>query len=82
MDQIDGLLVDVNSAAPVVGNLEGHDYGVLGECRLFISGPDADVLATTLCPWLRRLNWESGFEVLKRYGNFADLEAPEQPMDP
>jgi hypothetical protein len=78
MDQLDAQLVDVNSDAPVVGSLEGFDYGVPGECRLFLSCPDADALVKKLHPWLKAVDWPKGFKVLKRYGNFADKDAREE----
>jgi hypothetical protein len=80
MDELDGLLVDIDSEKPVVGSLEGVDYGVAGECRLFLSCPDADALARKLRPWLKSLNWPNEVVVLKRYGNFRDVEAKESVM--
>src|ERR1051326_8884970 len=44
IDELDKRLIDVDSDAPAKGSFEGHDYGVLGECRLFLSTPDADDL--------------------------------------
>jgi hypothetical protein len=78
MDQLDALLVDVNSELPAVGNLEGHDYGAAGECRLFLSCPDADALVEKLRPWLKDLSWPKGFSVRKRYGEYVDKAAPEE----
>jgi hypothetical protein len=78
MDQLDAMLVDVDSDAPPVGNLEGFDYGVPGECRLFLSCPDADALAAKLRPWLKKLHWPHSVRMLKRYGNFADRDAREE----
>jgi hypothetical protein len=78
MDELDALLVDVDSDAPAVGSLEGHDYGVPGECRLFLVCPDADALITRLRPWLKELNWPAGFGVVKRYGHFTNQDAPEE----
>ncbi len=78
MDQLDAVLVDLDSAAPVVGSLEGHDYGVPGECRLFISCPDVDALLDKLRPTLKGLDWPTGFALLKRYGPYRDFDAPEE----
>ena len=78
MDEIDALLVDVESKVPAVGSLEGHDYGVAGECRLFLSCPDADALVKKLRPWLKALRWEAGFTVIKRYGEYVDPKAKEE----
>jgi hypothetical protein len=78
MDSLDAMLVDHQVAASLIGNLEGVDYGAPGECRLFLSCPDADTLAKKLRPWLRAVEWPGGCKILKRYGNFADRGAPEQ----
>jgi hypothetical protein len=78
MDQLDALLVDADSDRPAVGNLEGHDDGVAGECRLFLSCPDADALVEKLRPWLKDLSWPKGFSVRKRYGEYVDKAAPEE----
>jgi hypothetical protein len=78
MNEIDSQLVEVDRTESAVGNLEGFDFGVPGECRLFLSCPDADVLVRRLSPWLRKLKWPAGFEVFARYGNFAEHAAPQQ----
>ena len=80
MNAIDDDLVDVDARGPAVGNLEGHEYPK-GECRLFLSCPDADVLARRLVPWLRSLEWEGEVKVLKRYGEYVDSDAPEAYVD-
>jgi hypothetical protein len=77
MNEIDAMLVNVRSSAPAVGNLEGFDYGAPGECRLFLSCPDADALADELRPWLSKLDWPNGMSILKRYGVYTDKDAPE-----
>ncbi len=66
MDEIDGFLVDLNSSNVSVGSLEGHDYGIPGECRLFLSCPDADALVKKLRPWLKSLHWKAGITVTKQ----------------
>ncbi len=76
MDQLDTILVDVESREPAVGSLEGNDY-VTGQCRLFLSCPDADALIEKLQPWLNSLKWRPGFSVLKRYGEYVDPNATE-----
>jgi hypothetical protein len=78
MDQLDALLVDADSELPAVGSLEGHDYGAAGECRLFLSCPDADALVEKLRPWLKHLSWPKGFSVRKRYGEYVDIKAREE----
>lgn len=76
-DELDTLLVEQEAAAMYYGNLEGNDQ-IRGECRLFISCPDADALIDKLRPWLTDLQWEGQVTVLKRYGEFVDPDAPEE----
>jgi hypothetical protein len=70
--------VDPASESPPAGTLEGHDFGVTGECRIFLSCPDADALVEKLRPWLSELDWPLGIEVAKRYGAFTDASAREE----
>ena len=81
MDRLDAMLVDHRLEGAPIGSLEGSDYGVPGECRLFLSCPDADLLAKKLKPWLLPLDWPGGCKLLKRYGNFADRNAPEEQVN-
>jgi hypothetical protein len=74
MDELDALLVDKTSDIPTVGNLEGHEYNE-GECWLSISSPDADALVATLRPWLETMDWSTGLQVLKRYGEYYQEDA-------
>jgi hypothetical protein len=78
MDQLDSILVDVNSDAPALGSLEGSDYGAPGECRLFLSCPDVDVLVQRLKPWLEGTVWQHDVILVKRYGIYTDPKAPEK----
>jgi hypothetical protein len=75
MDELDAVTVDKTSEAPAVGNLEGYEYKA-GECWLSLSAPDADALVEKLRPWLKALDWPSGFKVLKRYGEHYQDDAP------
>jgi hypothetical protein len=59
------------------GNVEGHDV-VDHEIRVFISAPDCDRLVAHLMPSLRTLPWPGDFHVVKRRGEFVDIEAPEE----
>ena len=77
IESLDDLLVGVDSKQPYFGSVEGYDFGAPGECRLFLSAPDADDLLSVLAPWLRTLDWPSGFQVIKRYGRFDDAKAQE-----
>lgn len=79
MDELDGLLAATDPNTPAVGALEGHDYAG-GECRLFLSCPDADALAAKLRPWLERLDWKGAVEAVKRYGEYVDGDAPAEPV--
>lgn len=77
MDEVDGLLVEPESTATPAGCLEGNEY-VEGECRLFLSCPDADLLVVKLWPWLKSLKWDGKLLVMKRYGEYIDTSAPEE----
>jgi hypothetical protein len=78
MNEIDAILVDVNSTCSL-GSLEGFDYGFPGECRLFLSSPDAKMLCEkALRSWMTNIHWPNGWEVVFRKGNFMDAGAPEQ----
>lgn len=81
MDELDALLVTSELEQPLVGSLEGSDYGVEGECRLYLSCPDANVLAEKLRPCLAKLRWKPGLIVLKRYGDMWDKAAREKIAD-
>jgi len=72
MNDIDVVLYSKTTDSTLIGNLEGHDYGVPGECRLFISCPDADALAEKLKPWLNQLKWPSANTVQQR----TSMESP------
>ena len=73
MDELDAILVDMHSDAPVVGSLEENEY-VDGECWLRLSCPDAHALVDKLRPWLRQLDWPNGYEVIKAYGEYYSEE--------
>lgn len=75
--ELEALLINVSSTAPLVGSVEGTDE-VKGEVRLFVTCPDADALVERLRPWLHRLRWPPRFLVLKRYGLYVDYDAPEK----
>ncbi|MEM8864634.1 MAG: hypothetical protein AAGF31_03715 [Planctomycetota bacterium] len=49
MDALDDLLIDQQSSTSALGSLEGHKFAP-GECRLFLSCPDADELVKNLEP--------------------------------
>lgn len=79
VNHIDALLYDPAAKlnAAYLGNLEGSDV-VEGEMRLFLSCPDADALVEKMRPWLKTLTWKGGVKVLKRYGEYQDVECPEE----
>jgi hypothetical protein len=79
MDEVDALLYDpaAKPSTPIAGTLEGDDV-VEGELRLFLSCQDADVLVDKLRPWLTNLSWARDVKVLKRYGELADANCPEE----
>jgi hypothetical protein len=51
-----------------VGTFDGDEYGG-GECSLFMYGPNADKLFSTIEPLLRRWDKLKGGHVIKRYGS-------------
>ena len=59
------------------GNVEGHDI-VDFEIRVFLSAPDCNRLVTHLMPCLRTLPWPGRFLVVKRRGEYTDIEAEEE----
>lgn len=76
-DAVDALLVQQEYVdSPYFGSLEGEDY-VDGQCRLFFSCPDANILADKLLPWFRNLEWDGKVQLLKRYGEYTDPDARE-----
>lgn len=79
MDEIDALLYDpaAKLSDPCEGVLEGDDV-VKGELRLFLSCPNADTLVEKMRPWLKTLSWKGGVKVLKRYGEYVDVDCPEE----
>jgi hypothetical protein len=78
-NELDGMLVNPRSNAKYFGNLEITEF-VSGEARFFFSCPDADDLAQKLKPWVKTLRWDSQKWLTKRYGEFVDLDATEEPV--
>lgn len=72
-------LYDENQLNPesYFGNVEGHE-AVDHEIRVFMSGPDCDRLVRHLMPSFRTLPWQGKYHVVKRRGEFADVEAVEE----
>jgi hypothetical protein len=54
-----------------VGEMDGNEIGG-GECTLFMYGPDADELFTTIEPRLRASRFAKGGSIVKRYGDPDD----------
>ena len=79
MNEIDGLLYDASSDPnkPYFGSLEGHEF-IDGQACLFLSCPDADALVEKLRPWLKTLKWDGSLAVLKRYGEYVDVNCREE----
>lgn len=83
MDELDTILGSPNTMADkdYFGSLEGEDT-LKGERRLFLSCPDANLLVDKLRPWLKSLTWQSGtIKVLKRFGEYVDLNCREEYVD-
>src|ERR1043166_8430183 len=64
----------INNAG--VGEFDGDEFG-MGECTLFMYGPDADQLFATVKPLLESSPDARRGYAIKRYGDAADLEAKE-----
>jgi hypothetical protein len=79
MDDIDALLHDPagKTDAPYHGSLEGDDV-FEGGMRLFLSCPDADALVEKLYPWLKALSRKTHVKVLKRYGEYVNVNCREE----
>ncbi len=78
IEELNAILVKPQEKSPVIGNLEGSDFGVKGECRLFLTCPDADGLVNELRPWRKMLDWPGRVAVVKRYGEYFDPDAKEE----
>ncbi|SFH80401.1 imm11 family protein [Planctomicrobium piriforme] len=79
-DELDALLVNPHRNAKYFGNLEITEF-VPGEARFFLSCPDADELAKKLKPWAKTLDWPGEKWLLKRYGEFVEIEATEKAVE-
>jgi hypothetical protein len=78
-DELDGILVNPRRNAKYFGSLENLEF-VPGEARYFLSCPDADELAKKLKPWIKKLDWPGQKYLLKRFGEFVDPDATEEPV--
>lgn len=79
MDELEDRLLDGDAGdSPAVGSVEGSDFGVPGECRLFLAGPNAYSLFAAIRPVLEGLKWEHDIQVVRREGHFTDGEAAEE----
>jgi Immunity protein family (Imm11) len=76
-DHLDAILVNPRRDAKYIGNVEIAEF-VPGEARYFFSCPDADELAKKLKPWVIALDWLGQKRLVKRYGEFMDVEATEE----
>jgi hypothetical protein len=79
MTRLESILYDESqqSGGSYFGNVEGHDV-VDAEIRVFLSGPDCDRLVKHMMPTLRTLPWPGKFQVVKRRGEYTDLEVGEE----
>lgn len=77
LDELDQILIDVNSEKEPVGTVDGFSC-VEGNIEVWMSCPDADALANHLTSWLNRLKWRNGFTLVKRYGERIDCEARQE----
>ncbi len=78
MDDIEAKLYDPNKGEQdYFGNIEGHDV-VDHEIRIFMSAPDCNRLVEHLRPYLKKLPWKGRYQVLKRFGEYVDIEAREE----
>ena len=79
-NELDLVLANPHKNARYFGNLEITEF-VPGEARLFFSCPDADDLATKLQPLVVAFDWPNKKWLMKRYGEFDDIEATEEPVE-
>lgn len=69
LDELYGLENTLETALAEVGEYDGHEIAAdLSDGRLYIYGPDADVLATTALPIFRRYGFMNGAKLEVRYG--------------
>ncbi|WP_197455586.1 hypothetical protein [Stieleria neptunia] len=59
------------------GRLEGHEL-TDRQYRLFLSCPDAGVLASKLQPWIEQVDWAGRVGMTVRQGRFDDPDASEE----
>ena len=76
LDELDAQLMIPALDAPYFGSLEGHDFAD-GDCRIFISCPNAVALRTKLGNWVSQLGWKGAVSLVQRDGNLFDEEASE-----
>jgi len=62
------------------GELDGDEFGG-GECKLFMYGPDADELFSTIEPILRQSSLVKGGWAVKRYGQETRADKKEVRID-
>lgn len=79
-DDLDAQLAIKSLDVPFFGDYEGSET-VNREFRMFLCCPDADRLVGKLDPWIRQINWPSGFRVVKRFGDLHDPIAPEEAFE-
>jgi hypothetical protein len=79
MEHLERVLYDPQQtdADSYFGNVEGSDV-VDFEIRIFLSSPDCDRCIEEMMPSLRTLPWPNRFYVVKRRGDIADGQAPEE----
>ena len=77
LDDLDAQLLIPALDAPYFGSLEGHDF-VEGDCRIFLSCPDATALHEKIGEWVSHLDWNGGVSLVKRFGNLFDEDAREE----
>lgn len=79
MTLLESRLYNPNQTDPdsYFGNVEGHDV-VNHEIRVFFSAPDSDRLVSFLMPQFRALPWPGKYQVVKRRGEYVDVDAPEE----
>ena len=58
------------------GEFDGDEFG-LGQCVLFVYGPDADRLFEVIKPLLKTAPAAAGGYAIKRYGEARDPNSPE-----
>ena len=80
LNDLDAQLIIPALDAPYFGSLEGHDF-LDGDCRIFLSCPDATALREKIGAWISLVDWNGGVSLVLRHGDLFDEDAREEWME-